>query len=239
MAIPTLEYKTSAFETKDVDEAKGVISGYAAVYGNVDDGGDVIEAGAGAKTIAERGTRIKALYGHDFGKLVGHPTEIREDDHGLYTVTKIAMLSFWGKEVYALAANGSLNEMSIGYSTMGKATIDPDTGVRYISEFKLYEYSFVPLAMNSAARVDGVKAALAGLTAAQIAEWCADYAAKAVGGGNLSDVQRAHVALTAALATEPDAAKGGTPLASEADRQAVLRRLKNRPVVRAYLVGVQ
>jgi HK97 family phage prohead protease len=146
--IPQLSYKTTAFELKDVDEKAGIITGYAAHYNNVDDGGDVIEPGAGAKTIAERKNRISALYGHSFEKVVGHPTELREDDNGLYTVTKLAIArngvpgGIWANEVYALAMNGTLKEMSIGYVAMGGATVfDPDTGVRRIGEYKLYEYS--------------------------------------------------------------------------------------------------
>ena len=239
-----LEYKTAEFETKDIDEKQGIISGHAAAYGNVDDGGDIIEAGAGAKTIAERAKRVKAVYGRDFGKLVGHPTELREDSHGLYTVTKIAMLSFWGKEVHGLASNGSLNEMSIGYATIpGAVKIDPDTGVRRIGEYKLYEYSFVPLALNPAALVDGVKSATEGLTIKEVAEWLDGFVKRAIDGGNLADVKRAHDTLTAYVqAIGPDATKSGTPPTTIAvtldERAATMRRLtRTRPTVRAYVLG--
>ena len=40
------EYKTVQFELEKYDEEQGIVSGYASVFGNVDDGGDVVEPGA-------------------------------------------------------------------------------------------------------------------------------------------------------------------------------------------------
>jgi HK97 family phage prohead protease len=234
--IPQLTYKTADFELKDVDEKAGIISGYAAHYNNVDDGGDVIEPGAGAKTITERKNRISALYGHSFEKVVGHPTELREDDNGLYTVTKLAVArngvpgGIWANEVYALAMNGTLKEMSIGYVAMGNATVyDPDTGVRRIGEYKLYEYSFVPLAMNPLARVDGVKA----LTADQLANIAhlleTEGKDLAVIAGNRAVMARINEAISAAIgATLPGDSKESTPQigTSAEQRAAFLRRIE-------------
>ena len=46
--------KLCSFELKAVGES-GAFEGYAAVYGNVDQGGDMIQPGAFGKTIADRG----------------------------------------------------------------------------------------------------------------------------------------------------------------------------------------
>lgn len=233
--IPDLTYKISEFEMKDVDEKAGIITGYAAHYSNVDDGGDIIEPGAGAKTIAERKNQIQALYGHDFSKLVGHPTELREDDNGLYTVTKLAIArngvpgGIWANEVYALAMNGTLKEMSIGYVAMGGATVfDPDTGVRRIGEYKLYEYSFVPLAMNALARIDGVKS----LSADQLANIAhlleTEGKELATIAGNRVAMARVNSAIIAALGEiGPGESKDSTPPEgiSAEQRAAIVRRL--------------
>ena len=40
---------------KDVDQTQGIVTAYAAAFGNEDADGDVIHRGAFAKTIAERG----------------------------------------------------------------------------------------------------------------------------------------------------------------------------------------
>ena len=58
------EFKSVKFNLESADE-NGEFSGYAAVFGNVDAGGDVIEKGAFAKTIAEDFDRIKILSQHN------------------------------------------------------------------------------------------------------------------------------------------------------------------------------
>ena len=61
-----MERKTVPFAIKQADLlAQGVIEGYAAVIGNVDDGNDVIDPGAFTKTIAENGARIKMGWQHE------------------------------------------------------------------------------------------------------------------------------------------------------------------------------
>lgn len=36
------EHKTLSFRTEEYDEESGIFSGYAAVYGNIDSGGDIV-----------------------------------------------------------------------------------------------------------------------------------------------------------------------------------------------------
>jgi phage head maturation protease len=56
-----VERKTLPFSLKQEPDAlvAGVVEGYAAVFGNVDDGNDLIDPGAFTKTITENGGRIK------------------------------------------------------------------------------------------------------------------------------------------------------------------------------------
>ena len=60
------EFKSFQFELESADENTGEFSGYASVFGNVDDGGDVVEKGAFAQTIVEDFDRIKILSQHAF-----------------------------------------------------------------------------------------------------------------------------------------------------------------------------
>ena len=50
------EHKTLLFDLDEYDEEQGVFSGYGSIFGNVDDGGDIVEPGAFTKTIAEAQT---------------------------------------------------------------------------------------------------------------------------------------------------------------------------------------
>ena len=71
---PQREYKSVSFVLESADENTGEFSGYAAVFGNVDSGGDVIEKGAFAKTIVEDFARIKILSQHNSYDLpIGKP----------------------------------------------------------------------------------------------------------------------------------------------------------------------
>lgn len=151
------EYKTLKFELEDFDEEQGIFSGYAAVFGNVDSGGDVIEPGAFTKTIAEGTERVKILAQHnDYDLPIGKPLELREDAHGLYIKGKISETTM-GKDVKTLLRDKVLNEMSIGYDPV-TFDYDKEDGVRHLREVKLWEVSIVTWAMNPKAVVTGYKA---------------------------------------------------------------------------------
>lgn len=53
-------FKTIQFKTEAFDEEEGVFSGYGAVFGNVDSGGDVIEhaAWAGLRRTVRQGAGV-------------------------------------------------------------------------------------------------------------------------------------------------------------------------------------
>ena len=55
------EHKAVGFTLESADENTGEFSGYASVFGNVDDGGDIVVKGAFAETIVEDFARIKIL----------------------------------------------------------------------------------------------------------------------------------------------------------------------------------
>lgn len=163
------EYKTLQFELEDFDEEQGIFSGYAAVFGNVDSGGDIIEPGAFTKTIAEGWERVKILVLHnDYDLPIGKPLELREDAHGLYIKGKISDTAM-GKDVKTLLRDRVLSEMSIGYDPV-TFDYDKEDGVRHLREVKLWEVSIVTWAMNPEAVITGYKATETADRATQMAE---------------------------------------------------------------------
>ena len=140
------EYTTLLFNVDDYDEEQGIFSGYGSVFGNVDDGGDIVEPGAFTKTIAEGFERVKILALHNDSLLpIGRPLEVREDSKGLYIKAKISDTAM-GRDVKVLLKDGVLNELSIGYDPI---VFDYDeTGIRHLREVKLWEVSVVTWAMN-------------------------------------------------------------------------------------------
>lgn len=150
------------FEIKAVSD-DGLFSGYGAVFGNVDGGGDVIHAGAFAGTIAEwmgRKRMPPILWNHDRNEPLGVYTAISEDEKGLYVEGRLLVNEVQrAKEIHALMKAGALDGMSIGYGVK-RREYDEETGVRHLKELSLFEVSIVTFPMNESARVDAVKSAL-------------------------------------------------------------------------------
>lgn len=160
-APATREYKSFKFELESADES-GEFSGYAAVFGNKDSDGDVIEKGAFSKTIREDFDRIKILSQHTDCELpIGKPLELREDDKGLFIRGKISDTAK-GRDIQTLMKDGVLNELSIGYDAV-EFNYDSEQGARRLKEIKLWEVSIVTWAMNDQAKIDEVKSLVEGL----------------------------------------------------------------------------
>ena len=158
-------YKTFDFvikETKEIDEdgqKYGIVKGYAATFGNVDRGGDMILPGAFTKTLQDYQARDRQLamhYQHSgFDIIGGFPIEtIKQDATGLYVEGKINLKVQRGVETYALAKQGVISDFSIGY------TIDAEENqgdIRILKELTLWETSLVGEPMNTQAVITEVK----------------------------------------------------------------------------------
>ena len=133
------------------------IEGYASVFGQADQGGDVVAAGAYAKSLARRGTgAVKMLWQHDPREPIGVWDEIREDAHGLKVSGRLLTEIARGREAAALIAAGAIDGLSIGYRTVRAA--NDAGGRRVLSELELWEVSVVTFPMLADARLGGRKA---------------------------------------------------------------------------------
>ena len=74
-----IQYKNANAQFKDIDEAKGLVSGYLSVFDNVDSDGDVIVKGAFKKTLTENRQRIAYLWQHQINNPIGKFMELNED----------------------------------------------------------------------------------------------------------------------------------------------------------------
>ncbi len=156
------EYKAFKFELESTGE-NGEFAGYAAVFGNIDSGRDIIEKGAFSKTIREDFDRIKILSQHNDCELpIGKPLELREDEKGLYIRGKISDTQK-GRDIQTLLRDGVLTEMSIGYDAID-FDFDGEKGVRRLKEVRLWEVSIVTWAMNDQAKIEEVKSVAEELT---------------------------------------------------------------------------
>lgn len=140
------------------DSESGEISGYGAVFNNIDHGQDKILPGAFSKSLLEKNS-LPMLFSHDVAKPVGAWSELSEDDRGLKVAGRISDTSL-GRDVRTLAKDQALTGLSIGYRTVN-ADYEKD-GVRLLKELDLIELSLVVLPMNELARISAVKSRLAG-----------------------------------------------------------------------------
>lgn len=137
--------------------AAGVFSGYASLFGVVDTGGDMVMAGAFARSLRKRGAAgVKLLWQHRAAEPIGVWTSIEEDLSGLRVEGRLDLSVARAREALSLMRAGAADGLSIGYRTL-RAVTDKPGGVRKLFELDLWEISLVTFPMLEQARVSAVK----------------------------------------------------------------------------------
>ena len=148
-----------------------LVSGYASLFGRVDQGNDVVQKGAYAdslKRLAARGGAVKMLWQHDPAQPIGVWDEVREDAVGLWVKGRILTEVEKGREAAALLTAGAIDGLSIGYRTVKSER--NGKGQRLLSELELWEVSLVTFPMLPEARVSAKGASLEAETWQHLAE---------------------------------------------------------------------
>ncbi|WP_126975633.1 HK97 family phage prohead protease [Frigidibacter oleivorans] len=130
-----------------------VVAGYASLFGETDQGGDVVEPGAyagGLARLAARGGRVRMLWQHDPGQPIGIWDEVREDGRGLWVKGRLLPEVARAREAAALVAAGAIDGLSIGYRTVSAAKA---AGGRRLLDVDLWEVSLVTFPMLATARL--------------------------------------------------------------------------------------
>jgi HK97 family phage prohead protease len=131
------------------------IMGYGSVFGNRDNGGDIVMPGAFKECIAS-GRRVKMLWQHDASQPIGVWDEMSEDENGLRMKGRVAKKGKGG-EVAELIKMGAVEGLSIGYRTQ-EYEMDMDEGARKLTKLDLWETSVVTFPMNELAGIYAMKA---------------------------------------------------------------------------------
>ena len=137
----------------------GTFSGYAATFGNIDKGDDIIVKGAFSKTLRAwhlSGKKPKMLWQHHPHQPIGIWTHLEQDDYGLYVQGQLALGVALADEAYLLLKKQVLDGLSIGFRTI-QAVQDRVRKARLILDIDLIEISVVTFGANSSATVHGVK----------------------------------------------------------------------------------
>ena len=154
------EIKKLVFESEMKSADEGVFSGYASVFGNEDQGNDVVQKGAFTKSLEDRpAPKVKMLFQHKTDEPIGVFETIYEDQKGLYVKGKLALKTQKGKETYELLKIGALDGMSIGFRAdpQKQGYNENKRGIRTLKEVDLMEISLVTFPMNEEAMVQSVK----------------------------------------------------------------------------------
>lgn len=153
-----IERKSFSVELK-FDGDTGRIKGFGSVYGNVDNGNDIVMPNAFAKCIARmkaKGQKPKMLWQHKTDMPIGIWDVFEESMQGLLVEGSVFTETAMGKDAYVLLKGGAINGLSIGYGVRDYS-IDSKSGTRLLKELELYEVSLVTFPMNEMATVTSVK----------------------------------------------------------------------------------
>lgn len=150
-----MKFIGAPFEVKELTDS-GSFEGLASTYGNVDLGGDIVEAGAFKEFVFTKDQKIRVLAGHDTRAPIGKG--IVTDTHvGLAIKGQINLALARGRDTYELMKDGIIDGLSIGFDILPGGQEIREDGVRLLKKLKLWEVSLVTFPMNPAAQVSAVK----------------------------------------------------------------------------------
>ena len=131
-------------------------AGYAAVFDRPDRGGDVVRAGAFARSLKRGAQAVPLLWQHDAARPIGRIEYLKEDRRGLRVIARLSE-SRAGREAAALLKEGAVRGLSFGYRVREASGEAP----RALKDLDLVEVSLVTLPMQPKARVHAVEDAAA------------------------------------------------------------------------------
>jgi len=162
------ERKVVPFHLTKLDPEGRTFEGYASTFRNPqldqpDLTGDMVIRGAFAKTLVERGGKIRLLWQHDTSAPIGRIVSAHEDDRGLFVKALVSPTAL-GTDAMALLKDGAIDSMSIGYDAMPGGTEyakgSNGTSMRLLKEVRLWEVSLATFPADEQALVTAVKAAV-------------------------------------------------------------------------------
>jgi Escherichia/Staphylococcus phage prohead protease len=122
-------------------------AGYAAIFDRIDRGGDVVRAGAFARSL-QRAGEVPLLWQHQPGRPIGRIEYLQEDRRGLRVIGRVV-----DAKAAALLGERAVSGLSFGYRVREAA----GQGPRELKDLELVEVSLVTLPMQPKARVHAIE----------------------------------------------------------------------------------
>lgn len=127
-------------------------AGYAAIFGRTDRGGDVVRAGAFARSLERGGGAVPLLWQHAPERPIGRIDYLKEDKRGLRVIGRLSEGAA-GREAAALLKEGAVRGLSFGY----RVREAKGAGPRELTDLDLVEISLVTFPMQPKARVHALE----------------------------------------------------------------------------------
>ena len=150
-----MQYLTCPTEFKAAGD-DGAISGYASIFGNVDLGGEIVEAAAFKEIKTNAEGRLPILWQHNTREPVG-VASVSQDSKGLWFDGRLVLEDPLAVKARAHVRAGSVRGMSVGYDILEDGYEMLKSGVRLLKRLRLHEISIVTFGMNELARVESIK----------------------------------------------------------------------------------
>ena len=113
-------------------------AGYAAIFGRPDRGGDVVRAGAFARSLKRPAAAVPLLWQHAPGRPIGRIDYLKEDRRGLRVIGRLSEGAA-GREAAALLREGAVRGLYFGYRVRAAGGGKP----RELTDLELIEISLV------------------------------------------------------------------------------------------------
>ncbi|MGV3490731.1 MAG: HK97 family phage prohead protease [Devosia sp.] len=135
-----------------IDET-GRFSGYASVFGALDEAGDRVMPGAFGKSLKRRGAdKVRMLFQHDPKEPIGIWEQLAEDGHGLWVAGRLVPGVPRADALRQLIEKRAIDGLSIGFRTV-RATREGRGAERKLWAIDLWEISIVTFPMLASARI--------------------------------------------------------------------------------------
>lgn len=159
MTSKAMQFKSFKLDTFDDDA--GTVEGYASTFGDIDKANDVVEPGAFKTAVLHGPDRVRFLWNHQAGEVIGMVKELYEDERGLFIKAQFAATQR-AQETRELMKMGAVDSFSIGYRVLQEKSDRLADGrrVNRLKNIHLLEVSCVPWPCNVEARLTAVKSEL-------------------------------------------------------------------------------
>lgn len=163
------QVKANGISVNAQGQEVGEIEAFGAIYGNIDDGNDRVIAGASKRTIHNSKTRAKSrnkdyilpmIWNHDtehFMPLGGWYDVDGDNPEGLLGKAHVLLTTQAGREYYELAKAKMVDTFSVIYDIPAGGAKYDKSGVREITEWRIFSIDPVIFPMNDETRLVSVK----------------------------------------------------------------------------------